>query len=129
MRIIHPIARILLGVIFVALGLNGFLLFFTPPMTAAAGQWQAAITTSHFIWFTSAVQVIAGALLLVNRYVVFAVFVLAAILANILAYHITMMPATIAPALLTLALWFAVAWPLRAYFSPLFVDKATIDAP
>jgi hypothetical protein len=126
MRIIHPIARILLGLIFGVLGLNGFLWFFkAPPMTGAAGEWQTAITISHFIWFTSAVQVIAGVLLLVNRYVVFAIFVLAAVLANILAYHITMMPATIAPAVVTLVLWFVVAWPLRAYFSPLFVAKTT----
>ncbi len=129
MRIIHPIARVLLGFIFGVLGLNGFLWFFkAPPLTGPVGEFQAAIIASHFIWFTSGVQVIAGFLLLFNRYVVFAVFVLAAVLANILAYHITMMPATIAPALVTLALWFIVAWPLRAYFSPLFVDKVTLPS-
>ena len=129
MRIIHPIARVLLGLIFGVLGLNGFLWFFkAPPMTGAAGDWQTAITISHFIWFTSAVQVIAGVLVLMNRYVVFAIFVLAAVLANILAYHITMMPVTIAPALVTLVLWFVVAWPLRAYFSALFVDKVTLPS-
>ncbi len=129
MRIIHPIARILLGLIFGVLGVNGFLWFFkAPPMTGPAAEWQTAITVSHFIWFTSGVQVIAGVLLLINRYVVFAIFVLAALLANILAYHLTMMPATIAPALVTLAIWFVVAWPLRAYFSPLFVSTAPIDS-
>lgn len=129
MRIIHPIARIVLGFIFGVLGLNGFLWFLkAPPMTGPAEEFQTAITVSHFIWFTSGVQVIAGLLLLINRYVVFAIFVLAAVLTNILAYHITMMPATIAPALVTLALWFIVAWPLRAYFAPLFVDKAPINS-
>ncbi len=129
MRIIHPIARVLLGLIFFVLGLNGFLWFLkAPPLTGPAAEWQAAITTSHFIWFTSGVQVIAGVLLVINRYVVLAIFVLAAVLANILAYHITIMPVTIAPALVTLVLWFVVAWPLRAYYAPLFVDKASIDA-
>ncbi len=127
MRIIHPIARILLGFIFGVLGLNGFLWFIkAPPFPGPAGEFQSAIVASHFIWFTSAVQVIAGLLILFNRYVVFAIFVLGAVLANILAYHITMMPATIAPAVFTLVLWFVVAWPFRAYFSPLFVDKVTL---
>jgi hypothetical protein len=126
MRIIHPIARVLLGLIFGVLGLNGFLWFLkAPPLTGPAGEWQTAIVVSHFIWFTSGAQVLAGVLLLINRYVVFAIFVLAAILANILAYHITMMPSTIVLALLTLVLWFVVAWPLRGYFAPLFVAKAS----
>jgi hypothetical protein len=132
MRIIHPIAGILLGLIFGVRGLNGFLGFLwflkAPPMTGPAGEFQTAITVSHFIWFTSGVQVIADFLLLINRYVVFAVFVLAAVLANILAYHITMMPSTVILAILTVAIWFVVAWPLRAYFSPLFVDKVTLPS-
>jgi hypothetical protein len=127
MRIIHPIARVLLGLIFGVLGLNGFLWFLkAPPMAGPAGEFQTAITVSHFIWFTSGAQVLAGVLLLINRYVVFAIFMLAAILANILAYHITMMPSTIVLALLTVAIWLVVAWPLRAYFAPLFVPKASL---
>lgn len=129
MKIVHTIARILLGLIFVVVGLNGFLWFMkAPPMTGAAGEFQTAIVASHFIWFTSAVQVIAGFLLLVNCYVVFAIFVLAAVLANIMAYHITMAPAMIAPALFTVAIWFVVAWPLRACLSPLLVDKVTLPS-
>lgn len=129
MKIIHPIARILLGLIFLIIGLNGFLWFMkAPPLTGAAAEWQSAIVTSHFIWFVSGAQVLAGLLLLINRYVVFAIFMLAAILANILAYHITIMPQTIGLALVTLAIWFVVAWPLRAYFSPLFVDKVTLPS-
>lgn len=127
MKIVHPIARILLGLVFLVIGLNGFLWFMkAPPLTGAAAEWQSAIVTSHFIWFTSGAQVIAGCLLLINRYVVFAIFVLAAILANIIVYHITIMPQTIGLAIVTLAIWFVVAWPLRAYFAPLFVAKTSI---
>ena len=127
MKYVHVIARVLLGLIFVVIGLNGFLWFMpAPPLTGFSADWQTAVVGSHFMWFTSGVQVIAGVLLLVNRYIVFAIFVLAAVLSNILAYHITIMPATIAPALVTVALWFVVAWPLRAYFAPLFVDKVTL---
>lgn len=126
MKIVHTIARILLGLIFVIIGLNGFLWFMpAPPLTGAPAQWTALVVSTHFIWFTSAAQIFAGILLLVNRYVVFAMFMLAAILANILAYHITMMPQTIPLAIVTLIIWFVVAWPMRASFAPLFADKVT----
>ena len=128
MKIIYPVARTVLGLVFVVIGLNGFLWFMkAPPLTGVAAQWQAAVVTSHFFWFTSAAQILAGVLLLVNRYVIFAMFVLAAILVNILAYHITIMPQTIGLALLTTAIWFVVAWPLRSQFAPLFVAKADIE--
>lgn len=128
MRIVHPIARVLLGLVFIIIGLNGFLWFMpAPPLTGNAAHWQTAIVTSHFIWFTSGAQVVAGILLLINRYVIFAIFMLAAILANIVVYHITIMPQTIGLALVTVAIWFVVAWPLRRYFAPLFVPTATIE--
>jgi putative oxidoreductase len=129
MKYVYVAARILLGVIFLTLGLNGFLWFMpAPPLTGFPAEWQAVVVGSHFIWFTSAAQIVAGVLLLVNRYVIFAIFMLAAILSNILAYHITMMPQTIGLALVTAAIWFVVAWPLRAYFAPLFVAKAPVQS-
>jgi len=129
MKIVHTIARIFLGLIFVIVGLNGFLWFLKPPpLTGLPAEWQAVVTSSHFIWFTSGAQVLGGLLLVINRYVIFAMFMLAAILANILAYHITIMPATIPLAIVTLIIWFVVAWPLRAHFAPLFVTSVPTAA-
>ena len=126
MKIIHPIARLLLGLVFFVLGLNGFYPFIHAPLPPGpAGQWVMAMAVSHYLWFTSGVQVIAGLMLLTNRYVPLAIVTLAAVLANILAYHLTMQIATIPLALVTLVVWFVVAWPYRAYFSPLFVSKVT----
>ncbi|HEX5274532.1 MAG TPA: hypothetical protein VFW34_04585 [Candidatus Rubrimentiphilum sp.] len=125
MKYLHIVARVLLGLIFVVVGLNGFLWFMpAPPLSGFPAEWQTVVVGSHFIWFTSGAQVFAGVLLLVNRYVIFSMFMLAAILSNILAYHITIMPATIGLALITAAIWFVVAWPLRGYFAPLFIAKA-----
>jgi len=64
-------------------------------------------------------------MLLTNRFVPLAIVTLAAVLANILAYHLTMQIATIPLALFTVLLWFVAAWPLRAYFAPLFVSKVS----
>ena len=70
MKIVVIIVRILLGVIFVAFGLNAFLHFFPsgyPP--GLAGQFVGAMFHSHYILFVSTIELICGALLLVNRYV------------------------------------------------------------
>jgi hypothetical protein len=47
------------------------------PSGGIAGQFMGALYVSHYLWVIFAFQVIAGALLLVNRYVPLAVAVLA----------------------------------------------------
>ena len=84
----------LAGVIFFAMGLNGFLNFIPlPPPGGIAGQFMGALYVSHYLWVIFAFQVIAGALLLVNRYVPLAVALLAPVLVNILTFH-ALMPRT-----------------------------------
>ena len=80
------------------------------------------------MWFTSGAQVVAGAMLLTNQYAPFAIVVLAAILSNILVFHITMWPATIVPGLVATVLWFIVAWPMRAHFAPIFARRAQMES-
>ena len=70
MKIASFIARLLLGVIFLVLGLNGFLQFIhMPPPTGVAAQFFGAIFASHYYIVIFAVQVLGGLLLLVNRFV------------------------------------------------------------
>ena len=78
MRTASVVARYLAGVIFLVMGLNGFLHFIPfPPPPGVAGEFMGALYVSHYLWVIFAFQVIAGALLLVNRYVPLAVAVLA----------------------------------------------------
>lgn len=118
------IARLLLGLLFVVMGLNGFLLFLPPPPTGIphdAAAFSGAMFASHYVYMTSGAQILAGALLLVNRYVMFALVVLAGVLVNILTFHITMWPQSLVPLpILAVVLWFLAAWPLRAKFAALF---------
>lgn len=79
---------------------------------------------THYTWMVSGVQVLAGLLMLANRYVPLALVLLAAELVNILTFHITMMPAGLPLPLVVTLLWFIVAWPLRRHFAPLFVPRA-----
>jgi putative oxidoreductase len=121
MTIVVLIARILLGLIFFVFGLNGFLFFMpAPPLSGDIGNMMSAMFHSHYLYLTAGAQVVAGALLLINRYVRFALVVLAAILANILTLHITMYPAGLPMAIVVTILWFIVAWPQRAAFKELF---------
>ncbi|MDQ6933166.1 MAG: hypothetical protein M3160_08305 [Candidatus Eremiobacteraeota bacterium] len=85
--------------------------------------------TSHFMYLVSGVQVIAGVLLLRNQYVPLALVLLAAMIVNILTFHITMMPSTLFPMpIVALALWFFISWPLRSHFAPLFVRRVPLKA-
>jgi uncharacterized membrane protein YphA (DoxX/SURF4 family) len=119
-------ARILLGVMFVVFGLNGFLSFIPnpPSIPQNAGMFLGAIVQSHFSYFVFGVQFLCGALLLVNRFVPLAIVMLAAVLANVFAFHITMWPATIFPMpIVATLLWFATAWPVRDRLTPLLSAK------
>ena len=108
MRTASMVARYLAGLIFFVMGLNGFLNFIPlPPPAGIAGQLMGALYVSHYLWVIFAFQVIAGALLLVNRYVALALAFLAPVIVNILSFH-----ACRAPNGLPLALFVAVLWGL-----------------
>jgi uncharacterized membrane protein YphA (DoxX/SURF4 family) len=125
MKIIAIIARILLGLMFLVFGLNGFLNFMHAPLPPGlAGTFLTALVASHFLYFVSSVQVIAGILLLINQFVPLALALLAPVLYNILAFHITMQPSGLPPGLVASILWLILVWRLRDYFLPLFVQKA-----
>ena len=80
-----PVARILLGAIFLVLGLNGFYTFIPVPTFHPFIQ---ILVSSGYIYFVKAVEVIAGTLLLSNRAVLLALVLLGADIANIAAYHL-----------------------------------------
>src|SRR6202040_3976978 len=118
MKIVSIIARYLLGLIFTVFGLNGFLNFIhqPPPTNPLALQFFRAIIASHFAAFFFAMQLIGGLLLLSGFFVPLALTVLAAEIYNILAFHLTLAPASIAPALAASVLWVLVFLQYRASF-------------
>jgi putative oxidoreductase len=124
MRTASVIARYLAGVIFVVIGLNGFLNFIPfPPPTGVAGQFMGALYVSHYLWVIFAFQVIAGVLLLVNRYVPLAVAVLAPVIVNIIAFHALMAPSGLPLALFVALLWALIFVDARAAFARLFQSR------
>jgi uncharacterized membrane protein YphA (DoxX/SURF4 family) len=125
MKITSIVARYLLGLMFTVFGLNGFLNFIhqPPPPNPLALQFFGAIIASHFAAFFFAGQVLGGLLLLFGFFVPLALTVLAAELFNILAFHLTMAPGSIAPALVACVLWILVFLQYRESFKGIFSAK------
>ena len=122
MKSVSTIARYLLGFIFTVFGLNGFFHFLPqpPPSSAMALQYLQVVSASHYITLVFLLEVIAGILLLLGRFVPLALTVLAGIIANILLYHATMDPKGIGLGILVAFLWVLVFLRYRASFRPLF---------
>lgn len=125
MRIVTLIARLLLGLIFFVFGLNGFLNFLDkgPMPQGLAGQFIGALIQSHYFWVIGALQVIGGALLLVNRFVPFALVLLGPVIVNIILYHVFLNRTGIVMAIVVVILWFVVYYAERQYFSGIFAQR------
>jgi hypothetical protein len=124
MKITANIARILLGLLFLTFGLNGFLHFIPmPPPPGLAGQYLGVLFSSHYLVAVFLLQAIAGALLLVNRYVSMALVLLGPIIVNILLFHCLMAPEGLPLALVAAALWLTVFFRARRAFSGIFAAR------
>jgi putative oxidoreductase len=125
MKITSIVARYLLGLIFTVFGLNGFLNFIhqPPPANPLAIQFLVTVSESHFAAFFFAFQLLGGLLLLSGYFVPLALTVLAAELYNILAFHLTLAPASIGPALVAAVLWVLIFLQYRESFTGIFRAK------
>jgi putative oxidoreductase len=126
MKIVTLIARILLGLVFLVFGLNGFLNFLNlgPLPTGLAGQFMGALFLSHYYWVVAGLQITGGLLLLVNRFVPLALVLLGPVIVNILCYHVFLNHVGAPPAIVVAVLWFIVFYRVRQHFSGIFVQKA-----
>ena len=90
MKIAVLIARVLLGLAFLIFGAN-ILFPFIPmkPQPPSDGTTLAMIMTAHkWMAFVGLIQVVGGLLLLVGRFIPFALTILAPVLVNILLFHL-----------------------------------------
>jgi putative oxidoreductase len=125
MKIASLIARIFLGLIFLVFGLNGFLHFIPmPPPTGVAGQFFASIFVSHYWVVIFGVQVLGGLLLLLNRFVPFALVILGPVIVNIFFFHALMAPAGVPLAIVVVVLWALVAICNKQHLAGVFVQRA-----
>lgn len=124
MKVAVLIARILLGLIFVVFGLNGFFQFLHMPQpTGLPAQFFGALFLSHYYVAIFGLQFIGGLLLLVGRYIPLALTILGPIIVNILLFHASMAPEGLPMALVTAVLWFIVFAGVRRAFAGIFAAK------
>jgi len=119
------VVRVLLGLMFLVFGLNGFLNFMPAPkdmpqeiMTVVGSLMQAG-----YITVVSGAEVVIAVLLLLNRFVPLALALLAPIIVGILTFHIAMAPATIGPGIVVAVMELYLAWAYRGAFKPMFAAR------
>jgi len=128
MKIAVLVARILLGLIFVFFGLNGFINFLhapTPP--GPAGQYVTLLGDTFYMKFVFLVQLVGGVLLLSGQFVPLALILLGPVLVNILLFHISLQPAGLPPGLFAALLWFIIFFGYRRSFEGIFVRKVEVS--
>ena len=132
MKIVTLIARLVLGLIFVVFGLNGFLNFIPPPPAGSLPEGATAfgaalLHTGYLFQLLKGTEVLAGAMLLANRFVPLALAALAPIVINIFAFHAFLAPGGVIIAALVVALELYLAWAYRAAFKPMLDSRATAE--
>jgi len=126
MKIAALIARILLGLVFFVFGLNGFLNFIPQPLpTGLAGQFLTVLVQSHYVLFVSAIQLVGGVLLLVNRYVPLALILLGPVIVNILLFHLLLNRTGLIVAIIVAILWCVLAIRHRQHLAGIFVQRTS----
>jgi len=120
------LARVVLGLVFFAFGLNYFWNFLPapPPPPEAALPFLGGLSASGYLLpLLKAIEIAAGAALLMNRFVPLALTLLAPIIVNIVAFHLLLAPPFgMAAAILALELY--LAWAHRAAFLPMLRARA-----
>jgi len=86
-------ARVILGIIFLVFGLNAFLNFLPmPSMGMKAKALMMSLSSAHILEVKSIIEIVAGFLLISNKFVALALTILAPIVVNIILVHMFLAP-------------------------------------
>ncbi len=124
-------SRLLLGLLFVVFGLNGFFSFLpAPEVPATAGAFLGGLASSgYFFPVLKGTEVIAGLLLLTGIAAPLALVILAPITLHIFLFHALLTPGlsnSVLPVVM-IALHLAAAAPFWSLYRPLFAVKPNVD--
>ena len=120
-------ARVLLGLVFVVFGLNGFFNFIQPPeMNEAAGSLMGALVgTGYFMMVVKLVEVASGVMILTGRFLPLGLVLLAPVSVNILLFHIFLDQGGLGMAIFIVAMQLFLAWAYRDSFSGVLQSSAS----
>jgi uncharacterized membrane protein YphA (DoxX/SURF4 family) len=117
------ISRILLGLVFVVFGANGFLHFMgpMPQLEGDAGAFLGALANSGYIYVIAGLQLVGGLCLLIgSRLVPFGLILLGPVIVNIVLYHIFLYREGMSIAIVISILALFLLWVYRYKFPAIF---------
>ena len=119
MKIATITVRVLLGLVFVVFGANGFLHFLPmPPLpNGLVGEFLHAFFASGYVYAIAACQVIGGLLLLIGRFVPLGLTILGPIIVNIVLFHLLLAAEGLPLALIIAGLFLFLLWRYGAAFA------------
>jgi len=121
-------ARVLMGLLLFVPGLDGFLHFVPQPSTpmpeGAVAFGSALMNAGYMFPLIKGTELIAGTLLLVNRFVPLALALIAPVVVNIFAFHAFLAPSGVAVPVVLLALEVYLAWAYRDAYRPMLALRA-----
>jgi putative oxidoreductase len=120
MKTAYLVCRILLGLVFVVFGLNGFLHFLpSQPPPGLAAEYVALMVRTGMFTAIFGFQLLGGILVLLGIFTPLGLVILAPIIVNILMFHLFVEPSGLGVALFVFLLWLVVAHSRRDNFLPL----------
>jgi drug/metabolite transporter (DMT)-like permease len=127
---IVPIARILLGLVFVVFSLNYFFPFMPQPKDIPAGAmaFAGAFMGAGYLTLIKVVELVAGLALLANRFTTLALALLAPIIVGIFYFHARLEPSGLPIAAVILVIELFLAWSYRAAYRPMLAARVAPTA-
>jgi uncharacterized membrane protein YphA (DoxX/SURF4 family) len=129
MKVVAIICRILLGLMFVVFGLNGFFNFIPsgpmPPASSPVGEWMGVMMSSGWMHHIAFFQIVGGVLVLIGGTAPLGLCILGPIIANILMFHVLLVNGhMIGPGIVAAVLEIILIYAYRASFAGIFTTKA-----
>ncbi|GIO25458.1 hypothetical protein [Ornithinibacillus bavariensis] len=122
------IAEILLGLIFLGAGLNGYVVLFGfepfAPTSPAATEF---LGDGYLLAMEKGVEIIAGVLLLIRRFVPLVLIVLASLIVNIIAFQLFVDIDLLWLAIVVAVLEGVLLWCYRRSYKGLLVSKTKLE--
>jgi uncharacterized membrane protein YphA (DoxX/SURF4 family) len=116
--------RILLGLIFLGAGINGYLVLVgLQPIFPTSPKAMELLGSGYLLAMEKTVEVVAGALLVTRRFVPLALAMLLPPVVNILAFHVFVDHALLPLAIVVTVLEVYLLWVEREHFRGLLVSR------
>lgn len=129
LRFAPVVARVLLGLLFMVTGLNGFLNFLPQPpadaMPEGAMAFAGALQSSGYMFpMIMGTQLLCGVLLVTGLFVPLGLVLLAPVVVNIVAFHVFLAPSGLAIAVVVAVVEVYLVWAYRRAFRPMLAMRA-----